>query len=122
MRLWPLGKVQTHAARARPERASEWDNSLTVIRRTNNDVDEGVIAFSVWLQRSRANGSSATPICLEEFVPHRLVLLRDHVIQKDVSVEISNGIPQCKECNSNDCAHVGFAICAEQMHGRLVLE
>jgi len=95
---------------------------LTVIRRNNNDVDEGVIAFSVWLQSSRENDSSATPICLEKFVPHRLVLLRDHIMHKDISVEISSGIPHCKGCNSNDCAHVGFAICAEQMHRRSVLE
>jgi hypothetical protein len=121
--MWQLRKVHAHEARARPEeRASQWEKSLTVIRRNNNDVDEGVIAFSVWLQSSGEIDSSTAPICLGEFLPHHLVLLHDHMIQKDVSVEISNGIPHCKECNSNDCAHVGFAICAEQMYRRSVLE
>lgn len=94
----------------------------TIIR--NNDIDEGVIAFSMWLgsQGKESFSSSAVSISAREFVPGRLVILHDHAMQKDVSVEISNGVPFCKECEMNDCAHVGFAICTEQMHRRSVLE
>ncbi|AIC16197.1 hypothetical protein [Nitrososphaera viennensis] len=87
----------------------------------NNDVDEGVTAFSIWLN-SRDKSPSALLISLEKLVPDRLVLLHDHVVQKDVSVEVSGGVPFCMECNSNDCAHVGFAICAEQMHKHSALK
>jgi hypothetical protein len=36
-------------------------------------------------------------------------------LQKDLIVDIIEGIPFCNECISNDYAHVGFAICAEEM-------
>ncbi|MGH9952371.1 MAG: hypothetical protein ACRD5J_12135, partial [Nitrososphaeraceae archaeon] len=28
------------------------------------------------------------------------------------------GVPICQYCNADDCAHVGFTICLEQLHGR----
>jgi hypothetical protein len=88
----------------------------------NNDISEGVIAFSMWLSSHERKNFSATEISLDKFVVDRLVQLHDYVRQKDVAVEISDGVPFCTECDSNDCAHVGFAICAEQMHRNSALE
>lgn len=98
----------------------------------NNDVDDGAIAFGLWLgaqeQENKGALSSSSlsdglPITIKEFIIDRLVVLNDRIMQRDVSVVFSDGIPSCKECSdSTDCAHVGFAICVEQMHRRTPLE
>ncbi len=89
----------------------------------NNEIGDGVVAFSIWMSSQEAEDSSpsAASISSRKFVPGRLVVMHDNVIQKDVSVEISDGIPFCKECDTGDCAHVGFAVCAAQMYGRSAL-
>ena len=51
----------------------------------------------------------------EKFKEDKRVVLRDNILQKGIIVDIVEGIPFCNQCRSNDCAHVGFAICAEQM-------
>jgi hypothetical protein len=33
-------------------------------------------------------------------------------------VRLQNAIPFCKYCKTDDCIHVGFTICLEQMHSR----
>jgi hypothetical protein len=48
--------------------------------------------------------------------------LQDNALQKEVIVNIEEGIPFCNECRSNDCAHVGFVICAEQLKNRSKIE
>ncbi|AFU60077.1 hypothetical protein Ngar_c31610 [Candidatus Nitrososphaera gargensis Ga9.2] len=88
-------------------------SSTLVVR--NNNVDEGVIAFGLWLN-FEGKDSPAVPITMKKFDQNREVVLHDNVLQKDVSVGIVEGVPICNECRTNDCAHVGFAICAEQMH------
>lgn len=94
----------------------------------NNDVDDGVIAFGWWLAAQEEEGqtsssNSGVPITIKEFVLDRLVILYDRIMQRDISVVFRDGVPSCKECSdSTDCAHVGFAICAEQMHRRTTLE
>jgi hypothetical protein len=50
------------------------------------------------------------------------VVLQDNILQKEVIVNIVEGIPFCNECRSNDCAHVGFAICAEQLTNKSKIE
>lgn len=88
----------------------------------NNDVDEGVIAFGTWLSNSEGKTQSPVPISIKFFEQDRLVILQDNLVQKEITVEIVEGVPSCKECHSKDCAHVGFAICTEQMHIRLSTE
>jgi len=94
----------------------------------NNDVDDGVIAFGLWLaaqeeERQTSSSNSGVPITVKEFILDRLVVLYDRIMQRDISVVFSDGVPSCKECSdSTGCAHVGFAICAEQMHRRTALE
>jgi hypothetical protein len=95
----------------------------------NNDVDDGVIAFGMWLatqdeeKKKSPSLSSQVPIAVKEFVLDRLVVLYDQAMKRDVSVVFNDGVPSCRECSdSTDCAHVGFAICVEQMHRRTALE
>jgi hypothetical protein len=83
----------------------------------NNSIDEGIVAFGLWV-KSKEEISSLIPMSLKRFVQDKLVVLNDRILKKEVAVEISDGIPICKECNSNDCSHVGFAICAEQLERR----
>jgi hypothetical protein len=87
----------------------------------NNTLDEGVTTFGFWLN-AEDKKSSATPIIMKEFAEGTKVVLQDNLLQKEVIVNIVEGIPFCNECRSNDCAHVGFSICAEQMRNRSKIE
>ncbi|WP_415312507.1 hypothetical protein [Candidatus Nitrosocosmicus sp. FF01] len=37
---------------------------------------------------------------------------------KDVIVGYREGMPWCVTCNTDDCGHVGFAICLKQNYDR----
>jgi hypothetical protein len=87
----------------------------------NNNLDEGVTTFGLWLN-AEDKESPTTPIIMKEFAEGRRVVLQDNLLQKEVIVNIVEGIPFCNECKSNDCAHVGFAICAEQLTNRSKIE
>jgi len=87
----------------------------------NNNLDEGVITFGLWLNAENKK-SLAIPIVMKEFVEGRKAVLQDNILQKEVIVNIAEGIPFCNECRSNDCAHVGFVICAEQLAIRSKIE
>jgi hypothetical protein len=87
----------------------------------NNNLDEGVTTFGLWLN-AEDKKSLTTPIIMKEFAEGRRVVLQDNLLQKEVIVNIVEGIPFCNECRSNDCAHVGFAICAEQLTNKSKIE
>ena len=87
----------------------------------NNNLDEGVTTFGLWLN-AEDKKSLTTPIIMKEFAEGRRVVLQDNLLQKEVIVNIVEGIPICNECKSNDCAHVGFAICAEQLTNKSKIE
>ncbi len=87
----------------------------------NNNLDEGVTIFGLWLN-AEDKKSLATPISMKEIAEGRRVVLHDNILQKEVIVNIVEGIPFCNECRSNDCAHVGFAICAEQLTNKSKIE
>jgi hypothetical protein len=87
----------------------------------NNNLDEGVTTFGLWLN-AEDKKSLTTPIIMKEFAEGRRVVLQDNLLQKEVIVNIVEGIPFCDECRSNDCAHVGFAICAEQLTNKSKIE
>lgn len=94
----------------------------TMVR--NNTVDEGISAFTLWLGENGKN-SASMPIMMKQFtqsINKVEVSLQDNVLQKDILVGITEGVPFCNECKSNDCAHVGFAVCAEQLNLRSKLE
>ena len=87
----------------------------------NNSVDEGVCAFGMWLNAENKK-SLSIPILMKEFAEGRRALLQDNVLQKEIIVNIVEGVPFCNECKSNDCAHVGFVICTEQLTNRSKIE
>jgi hypothetical protein len=87
----------------------------------NNNLDEGVTTFGLWLNAEDKKSLTA-PIMMKEFAEGRRVVLQDNILQKEVIVSIVEGIPFCNECRSNDCAHVGFAICAEQLTNKSKIE
>ena len=94
----------------------------TMVR--NNTVDEGISAFTLWLGENGKN-SASMPIMMKQFtqsINKVEVSLQDNVLQKDILVGITEGVPFCNECKSNDCAHIGFAVCAEQLNLRSKLE
>jgi hypothetical protein len=87
----------------------------------NNTLDEGVITFGLWLN-AEDKKSPAIPIVMKEFAEGRRAVLQDNILQKEMTVNIVEGIPFCNECRSNDCAHVGFVICTEQLTNRSKIE
>jgi len=87
----------------------------------NNNLDEGVVTFGLWLNAENKK-SLAIPIIMKEFIEGKRAVLQDNNLQKEVIVNIVEGIPSCNECRSNDCAHVGFAICAEQLTNKSKIE
>jgi hypothetical protein len=100
----------------------------TVVR--NNTIEEGISAFTLWLGVNVKDPRSM-PIIMKQFRSCAnnsnnnkavTVSLQDNILQKDIGVDIVDGIPFCNGCRSNDCAHVGFAVCAEQMNLRSKLE
>lgn len=91
-------------------------NSMLVVK--NNNLDEGIIAFGLWLNDEESRDSLTISLTMKEFHQDKAILLRDNILQKEVTVRIVEGVPFCNECRSDDCMHVGFAICAEQMKRR----
>jgi hypothetical protein len=80
----------------------------------NNNVEEGMNAFALWLNVEDKH-SLAIPIIMKVFTEDRKAVLQDNILKKEIIVDIVEGVPFCNECRSNDCAHVGFAICAEEL-------
>jgi len=82
-------------------------------------LDEGTFAFMHWLNSEDKTSLSSTnnPIVLLKFINDIHTILFDTNLHAEVDVEINEGIPYCKYCKEDDCAHVGFAICVEQSYG-----
>jgi hypothetical protein len=98
------------------------EKMLATIAR-NNSVEEGISAFTLWLGANR--NPASMPITMKQFthdINKIVVSLQDNILKKHIIVDIEDGVPFCNECKSNDCAHVGFAVCAEQLNSRSKLE
>jgi hypothetical protein len=80
-------------------------------------LDEGTFAFMHWLNSEDKRSLSSNPIVLLKFINDKHTILYDTNLNAEVDVEIDEGIPYCKYCKEDDCAHVGFAICIEQSYG-----
>jgi hypothetical protein len=80
-----------------------------------DSLDQGTAAFMQWLS-SEDKQSMNNPIVLKEFVNNKYAILYDNNLTDDVIVQTRAGIPQCKRCHTDDCAHVGFTICVEQKY------
>src|SRR5918996_6375350 len=84
----------------------------------SNTLDEGTMAFIHWLNSTHKNSTIENPIVVKSFENDRCTMLWDSSVQAEVNVETKEGVPMCQYCKADDCAHVGFTICLEQLHGR----
>jgi hypothetical protein len=103
------------------KRSNKTHTSKASLGIANNNLDEGVTTFGLWLN-AEDKKSTETPVIMKEFTEGKRVVLQDNILQKDVIVTILEGIPFCNECKSNDCAHVGFTICAIQLSNKSKIE
>jgi len=78
-------------------------------------LDEGTFAFMHWMNsENKKSITSDNPIVLLKFVNDIHTILYDTDLH---SVQINEGVPYCKYCKLDDCSHVGFAVCLEELYG-----
>ena len=81
-------------------------------------LDEGTFAFMHWMNsENKKSITSDNPIVLLKFVNDKHTILYDTDLHSEVDVHINEGVPYCKYCKLDDCSHVGFAICIEELYG-----
>lgn len=80
-------------------------------------LDTGTMEFMRWLVNKDTN-SGSTIIIVKDYFDNKYVILFDKSISKDVIVGYREGMPWCVTCNTDDCGHVGFAICLKQNYDR----
>lgn len=79
-------------------------------------IEDGTEAFMQWMGSSdKKSLNSDNALVLIKFVNDEHTVLYDTSLAKEVEVKLSSGIPFCNYCRSDDCAHVGFTICVEQL-------
>ncbi|MPZ07143.1 MAG: hypothetical protein GEU26_12145 [Nitrososphaeraceae archaeon] len=83
-----------------------------------NTLDMGTMAFIHWLNSTHKKSTIENPFVVKDFQNDKCTVLWDSGVQAEVLVETKEGVPMCRHCNADDCAHVGFTICLEQLHGR----
>ncbi|MFL6356246.1 MAG: hypothetical protein ACJ71C_06775, partial [Nitrososphaeraceae archaeon] len=81
-------------------------------------LGEGTFAFMHWMNsENKKSITSDNPIVLLKFVNDKHTILYDTDLHSEVDVHINEGVPYCKYCKLDDCSHVGFAICIEELYG-----
>ncbi|VFJ14370.1 hypothetical protein [Candidatus Nitrosocosmicus franklandus] len=80
-------------------------------------LDLGTMEFMKWLI-SKETDSGNTLIAVKDYFDNKYVILFDKSILKNVIVAYREGMPYCMTCNTDDCGHVGFAICLKQSYDR----
>jgi hypothetical protein len=83
-----------------------------------NTLDEGTMAFIHWLNSTHKKSTIENPFVVKDFQNDKCTVLWDSLVQAEVHVDTKEGVPICQYCKADDCAHVGFTICLEQLHGR----
>jgi hypothetical protein len=84
----------------------------------SNTLDEGTMAFIHWLNSAHKKSTIENPFVVKDFQNDKCTVLWDSSVQAEVHVDTKDGVPICQYCKVDDCAHVGFTICLEQLHGR----
>ena len=93
----------------------ETENPSTIVPHLDT-LDQGTEAFMQWMgSPDKKSLNSDNPIVLVKFINDVHTVLFDTSLSKEVEVKLSSGIPYCNHCKSDDCAHVGFTICVEQL-------
>ena len=81
-------------------------------------LDEGTFAFMCWMNSDNKKSiSSDNPIVLLKFVNDKHTILYDTDLHSEVDVQVNEGVPYCRYCKLDDCSHVGFAVCVEELYG-----
>jgi len=85
-------------------------------------IEDGTEAFMQWMgSPDKKSLTSDNQIVLIRFVNDVHAVLYDTSLSKEIEVRLTSGIPYCNFCKSDDCAHIGFTICVEQLvrHGHI---
>ena len=78
-------------------------------------LDGGVMDFMKWLSCIENNKDSPdNPFIIKEIVQDKYYVFYDKNILKDVIVVFKNCVPWCLHCETDDCGHIGFAVCLKQ--------
>lgn len=83
-------------------------------------LDEGTFAFLNWMNCKSFLGDDYQvnpPMMLKniDLPKPTQVKLYDRYLGKAIIVNMVDSVPQCKNCSSDDCSHVGFTICLLQL-------
>ena len=76
-------------------------------------LDFGTMEFMKWLM-AEETGSKDCLIIVKDFFENKYVILFDKNISNSVIVSYRESMPWCITCDTDDCGHVGFAICLKQ--------
>ena len=94
------------------------NNSKHATHNKCESLDEGTFAFMHWMNSDNKKSiTSDNPIILLKFVNDKHTILYDTDLHIEVDVEINAGVPYCRPCKLDDCSHVGFAVCVEELYG-----
>jgi hypothetical protein len=80
-------------------------------------LDHGTMEFMRWLVCKDTNSGNSL-ITVKDYFDNKYVILYDNSIMNNVIVSYRDGLPLCVTCNTDDCGHVGFAICLKQNYDR----
>ncbi|TVP40147.1 hypothetical protein NARC_90053 [Candidatus Nitrosocosmicus arcticus] len=81
-------------------------------------LDFGTMEFMKWLMEEEDTGSKHCLIVVRDFLENKYVILFDKNISSSVIVSYRESMPWCITCDTDDCGHVGFAICLKQHYDR----
>ena len=96
----------------------EWDTNTGISFHKRESLEKGTHAFMRWLNsEDKQSLSGENPIVLLKFTNDRCTIIYDTNLNTQLEIKINNGVPFCKYCKEDDCAHVGFAIEVEQLFG-----
>ena len=99
------------------KKALSGKSQLTEKETVFTTLDLGTMEFMKWLIAKDA-ASGDTLIIVKDFLVNKYVILFDKSISKDIIVDYRECMPLCMSCNTDDCGHVGFAICLKQDYDR----
>jgi hypothetical protein len=91
--------------------------SITELEKQHSSTytDSGVIDFMKWLScLENDKNSPDNPFIIKEIVQDKYMIFYDKEVLQDVIVVFRNCIPWCIKCETDDCGHIGFAVCLKQ--------
>lgn len=83
---------------------------------SSTHLDIGAMPFMKWLSATEDNKSADSQIVVKYILKVKYIVFYDGDLLKDVIVASGDCIPWCKNCEADDCGHVGVAICLKQYY------